>query len=169
MTAGEIQNYNAAINPAGAGAKTAAGVGSRAQAGVGATAQAGAQTASGASLIAGNRTGASLIASMAQDESFESKLRSAMTADSDAELKDACVQFEELMLGIMYKSMKATIQRAELIKADPGREIFEQWQDDALMKKIAERGTFGLADMMYKQLSRRMQNAYEFIGDGEAT
>jgi len=86
-----------------------------------------------------------------------------MSGNNDAELKSACVQFEELMLGILYKSMKATIQRADLIQADPGREIFEQWQDEALMKKIAERGTFGLADMMYKQLSKRMQNAYELI------
>ena len=106
---------------------------------------------------------AQALAAMADADSFESKLRSAMTTQNDAELKDACVQFEELMLGILYKSMKATIQRSELIPEAPGREIYEQWQDDALMKKIAERGTFGLADMMYKQLSKRMQNAYELI------
>ena len=108
---------------------------------------------------------AQAIAAMAESESFESKLRSAMTTQNEAELKDACVQFEELMLGIMYKSMKATIQRSDLTPEAPGRDIFEQWQDDALMKKIAERGTFGLADMMYKQLSKRMQNAYELIED----
>ena len=106
---------------------------------------------------------AQTIAAMAETDSFESKLRSAMTEQNEAELKDACVQFEELMLGILYKSMKATIQRSELVPEAPGRDIYEQWQDDALMKKIAERGTFGLADMMYKQLSRRMQNAYELI------
>ncbi|MCL2059603.1 MAG: rod-binding protein [Oscillospiraceae bacterium] len=105
------------------------------------------------------------IAAMAETDSFESKLRSAMTTQNDAELKDACVQFEELMLGIMFKAMKATIQRSELMPAAPGRDIYEQWQDDALMKKIAERGTFGLADMMYKQLSIRMKNAYELIDD----
>lgn len=108
---------------------------------------------------------AQAIAAMAETDSFESKLRSAMTEQNDAELKSACMQFEELMLGIMYKSMKATIQRSDLIPADPGREIYEQWQDDDLMKKVAARGTFGLADMMYKQLSRRMQNAYDLIED----
>ena len=108
---------------------------------------------------------AAAIASAAEEDSFESKLRSAMTNQNDAELKNACVQFEELMLGILYKSMKATIRRSELTPPAPGREIYEQWQDDALMKKIAERGTFGLADMMYKQLSKRMKNAYELIDD----
>jgi flagellar protein FlgJ len=105
------------------------------------------------------------MAAIAETDSFESKLRSAMNNQNEAELKNACVQFEELMLGIMYKSMKATIQRSELTPPAPGREIYEQWQDDALMKKIAERGTFGLADMMYKQLSIRMKNAYELIDD----
>jgi len=108
---------------------------------------------------------AQAIAAAAETESFESKLRSAMTSQNESELKNACVQFEELMLGILYKSMKATIQRSELTPPAPGREIYEQWQDDALMKKIAERGTFGLADMMYKQLSKRMKNAYELIDD----
>jgi len=108
---------------------------------------------------------AQAIASMAEADSFESKLRSAMTTQNEAELKDACRQFEELMLGILYKSMKSTIQRSDLVPEAPGREIYEQWQDDALMKKIAERGTFGLADMMYRQLSKRMKNAYEIIDD----
>ena len=108
---------------------------------------------------------AQAIAAMGEGDSFESKLRSAMTTQNETELKDACMQFEELMLGILYKSMKATIQRSELVPASPGRDIYEQWQDDALMKKIAERGTFGLADMMYKQLSQRMKNAYELIDD----
>ena len=75
------------------------------------------------------------------------------------------MQFEELMLGILYKSMKSTIQRSDLVPEAPGRDIYEQWQDEALMKKIAERGTFGLADMMYKQLSKRMLNAYDLIED----
>ena len=104
-------------------------------------------------------------AESAQDDSFESKLRSAMTTQNDAELKDACRQFEELMLGILYKSMKTTIVRSDLTPKDPGREIYEQWQDDALMKKISERGSFGLADMMYRQLSKRMKNAYDLIED----
>ena len=112
-----------------------------------------------------NMADAQSIAALAEADSFESKLRSAMSTQNEAELKDACVQFEELMLGILYKSMKSTIQRSELVPEAPGREIYEQWQDDALMKKVAGRGTFGLADMMYKQLIKRMQNAYELTGE----
>ena len=108
---------------------------------------------------------AQAIAAMTDADSFESKLRSAMNGQNEAELKNACMQFEELMLGILYKSMKATVQRADLVPADPGRDIYEQWQDDELMKKVAARGTFGLADMMYNQLVKRMRNAYDLIED----
>jgi flagellar protein FlgJ len=90
-----------------------------------------------------------------------------MTEQDEKELKAACVQFEELMLGILYKQMKATIQRVDLIEADPGRETYEQWQDEQLVKEMAENGSFGLADMMYKQLSKRMKNAYDLAEDGE--
>jgi flagellar protein FlgJ len=128
----------------------------------------GASELSGASAAAGLSGQSGQAVSAAQDsiskaetDSFESKLKLAMTAQDDEKLKDACVQFEELMLGIMYKQMKATVQRSDLTEADPGRETFEQWQDDALMKEIAKNGSFGLADMMYKQLSKRMKNAYD--------
>ena len=98
-------------------------------------------------------------------DSFESRLKSAMTSQDEAKLKDACMQFEELMLGMMYKQMKATIQRSSLTDEDPGRETYEQWQDDQMMKELAKNGSFGLADMMFRQLSLRMKNAYTLDED----
>ena len=94
------------------------------------------------------------------DDSFEKVLVSALNDKDDKKLKDACVQFEELMIGMIYKQMKATIIRADEEEKDPGRDIYEQWQDDALVKEMAKNGSFGLADMMYKQLAKRMQNEY---------
>jgi len=104
-------------------------------------------------------------AQAAKDSDFESQLRLAMDAQDEEELKDACTQFEELMLSIMYKQMKATVQRSELLEEDAGRETYEQWQDDALIAEIAENGSFGLADMLYKQLTQRMKNAYDIVED----
>jgi flagellar protein FlgJ len=94
------------------------------------------------------------------DDNFESMLTAALNDNNDKKLKDACVQFEELMIGILYKQMKATILRDENQQKDPGRETYEQWQDEALVKEMAKNGSFGLADMMYKQLARRMKNEY---------
>ena len=94
------------------------------------------------------------------EESFEDMLVSALNDKDEKKLKNACVQFEELMIGMIYKSMKATIIRADDKDKDPAKETYEQWQDEAMVKEMAKNGSFGLADMMYKQLTKRMQNEY---------
>jgi flagellar protein FlgJ len=105
-------------------------------------------------------------AQAAKDSDFESQLRLAMDAQDEEELRDACTQFEELMLSILYKQMKATVQKSELIPADAGRETYEEWQDEQLVKEMAKNGSIGLGDFMYKQLVKRMQNAYELVEEG---
>ena len=99
------------------------------------------------------------------DEGFESMLTAALNEQDDKKLKDACVQFEELMLGMLYKQMKATIIRADESEKDSARDTYEQWQDDAMVKEMAKNGSFGLANMMYKQLSKRMENEYVLNDD----
>ena len=94
------------------------------------------------------------------DGDFESMLVSALNEKDEEKLKDACTQFEELMIGMIYKQMKATVIRANEEEKDPGRDIYEQWQDDALVKEMAKNGSFGLADMMFRQLTKHMKNEY---------
>lgn len=103
----------------------------------------------------------------ATDKSFEDKLKAAMEKNDQKELKNACKQFESIMLNILYKQMKATINKSELVEADPGREIFESMLDDSMMEKASQISTFGLADSLYKQLSR--QSALSVKKDGEKT
>ena len=103
------------------------------------------------------------IVNSVEQDTFESKLQAAMSGESEAELKEACVQFEELMLSTLYKQMKATVQRSDITDEDPGRETYEQWYDDLMVKEMAKNGSFGLANMMYKQLSKRLQNAFEVV------
>ncbi len=97
----------------------------------------------------------------AEDNSFEEKLKAAMDKKDDKELKAACKQFEGIMLDILYKQMKATINRSNLVEADPGREVFESMLDESMMQKVSETSTFGLADSLYKQLSRQAASAVE--------
>lgn len=91
----------------------------------------------------------------AGDKSFEEKLKAAMGKNDDKELKAACKQFEGIMLDILYKQMKATINKSDLVQADPGREIFESMLDESMMQNVSQISTFGLADSLYKQLSRQ--------------
>ena len=98
---------------------------------------------------------ASQAADRAADDSFEKRLQAAMNKNDDKELKAACQQFEAIMLGMMYKQMKATVVRSDLIPADAGRDIFESMLDDSLMEQASKTGTFGLAESLYRQLSKK--------------
>jgi len=88
------------------------------------------------------------------DSSFEQKLNAAVAARDEEKLKKACQEFEAIMLDMMYKQMKATIIRSNLIEKDAGSEIYESMLDEELMAGASKTGSFGLAEMLYKQLSR---------------
>lgn len=89
-------------------------------------------------------------------ESFEARLKSAMDKKDDKELKNVCQQFESIMLGMVYKQMKATIPKSDFLKDDSSVEIFQSMLDDELVETASKRGSLGLADTMYKQLSRQL-------------
>lgn len=89
------------------------------------------------------------------DSSFAEKLENAVRNNDDKELKKACQEFEGIMLGILYKQMKATIIKSDLVEKDAGTEIFESMMDEALIEKASETGSLGLAESLYRQLSRK--------------
>ena len=97
---------------------------------------------------------ASQAAESAGDDSFEKQLQAAVANKDDKALKSACQQFEAIMLNMMYKQMKATVQKSDLMPSDPGTDIFESMLDDSLMDQASKTGSFGLAESLYKQLSK---------------
>jgi len=94
-------------------------------------------------------------AEQARDDSFEKHLTAAVKSKDDKELKSACQQFEAVMLNMVFKQMKATVAKSDLIKQDEGTEIFQSMLDDSLMEQASKTGSFGLAESIYKQLSRQ--------------
>lgn len=96
---------------------------------------------------------ASAAAEMASGEDFAKKLEAAAKSNDDRELRKACQEFEAIMLDMLYKQMKATVIKSNLIEADPGKEIFESMLDEKLMEQASKTGSLGLAESLYKQLS----------------
>ncbi|HEY8350455.1 MAG TPA: rod-binding protein [Clostridiales bacterium] len=94
-------------------------------------------------------------ATRASDDDFARRLEEAARNNDDRELKKACQEFEAIMLDMLYKQMKATIIKSDLVEEDPGRDIFESMLEEELMEQAAKRGSLGLADTLYKQLSRQ--------------
>lgn len=101
------------------------------------------------------------------DESFEKRLQKAMDEKDEQELKKACQDFEGILLGMMYKQMKASIPKSELIPSDAGREMFESMLDDALVEEASKGNGYGLGDALYRQLSARLKSTYKISDKGE--
>jgi peptidoglycan hydrolase FlgJ len=91
------------------------------------------------------------------DDDFQKQLKSAMDSKDDKQLKKVCNDFEGILLNMMYKEMKATVPKSDLLEEDPGKDIFDSMLDDKLMNEASSSGGIGLADVMYKQLSKQLK------------
>lgn len=70
------------------------------------------------------------------------------------EIKDASVQLEALLLKMMYTEMWKTIPKDELFGSSNAMDIYRDMYNEELTKKAAEGGGIGLADYIYKQLTK---------------
>jgi flagellar protein FlgJ len=78
----------------------------------------------------------------------------AIERNDEKALKKSCQDMEKIFLSMIYKQMKATIQKSSLIPEDSGREFTDFLFDDIIIEEASKRNSFGLADMLYKQLKR---------------
>ena len=95
------------------------------------------------------------------DDNFEKRLQQAISGKDEKELKKVCIDFESVFLSMMYKQMKASVPKSDLLPEEPGREIFESMMDDRLMEQASKGNGMGLGDMLYKQLSKQMKSIYK--------
>ncbi len=96
---------------------------------------------------------------------FKSILEKAVGEKDKEQLKEACRQFESMFIGMMYKQMRTTVPKSELLPASFARETFESMLDDEFAEKASKGQGIGLADMLYKQLSKDMENIYKSSED----
>lgn len=68
-------------------------------------------------------------------DSFEKRLQNAFNNKDEKELMEACKEFEGILLNIVYKQMKATVPKSNLVPSDYGRDIFEEMLDEEIAKK----------------------------------
>jgi len=97
----------------------------------------------------------------ATDGNFEAELQKAYTTKDKQALRKVCDDFESIMLSMMYTQMKATVPKSDLMPDDSGKAIFDSMLDDQLMENASKTQSFGLSDMMYKQLSKQMDATYK--------
>lgn len=87
---------------------------------------------------------------------LENQLKGDMTNATDAELMDACKQFEAYFLEQMFKSMMATVPKNE--ETSSYTSSIMDYYTDEMMQKLAtdstETNSLGLAQTLYEQMKR---------------
>ncbi len=67
-------------------------------------------------------------------------------------LKSACIDFEAIFIGKMLEGLRNTVDKSGFIDAGAGEEIFQDMLFDEYAKSMAQKGTLGIAEMMYKDI-----------------
>ena len=68
-------------------------------------------------------------------------------------LMHACREFESVMLGQVFKQMRASVQSDDPLNQGQANETFRGMLDDEMAKSMAHHGGIGLAESIYRQLS----------------
>lgn len=70
-------------------------------------------------------------------------------------LYQACQEFESLFINEMFKSMRQSIPKGGLLDDSLGEDLFQGMLDEEIAKEAAQKDSFGLADMLYRELSQK--------------
>lgn len=98
-------------------------------------------------------------------EGFEKSLKKAYDEKDKKALKKACQEFEQIFLNFMYRQMRATIMRSDLIENSFALRTFEEMFDESIAGEVARGRGVGLADMLYIELSKEIDSKYKPAGD----
>jgi len=72
-----------------------------------------------------------------------------------AQIRQAAEMFESYFLQMMFREMRRTnFNEDGLIPRSNAEKIFTEMLDETMADTAASRGGFGLADMLYKQMTR---------------
>jgi flagellar protein FlgJ len=103
------------------------------------------------------------------ENSFKFELIKAMEENDEESLKRACQDFEAYFLNVVFKEMRNSIPKGDLIPKSMAQQTYEEMLDQEISKEGAKSGSIGLADLMYNQLSMNMKNTYKFPGQSNST
>lgn len=88
------------------------------------------------------------------------------SAGTDRELMKACQELESVFLEELLKEMRRTVPKDDLFGGGRGEEVFQSMFDQEIAKAMAARGGIGLAEILYRQLSRQSATPSQLGGHG---
>lgn len=88
-----------------------------------------------------------------QTDDFAKQLEAAKNKKDTQSMKKVCKDFESIFLNMILKNMRSTVPQDSLFDDSSSIDTFQGMLDEQYADAMSKKG-IGLADMMYKQLSR---------------
>lgn len=92
---------------------------------------------------------------------IENKAKNTKAPEDPQKLMEVCKEFESIFLNMMLQQMRKTVPDGGLVEKSYARDLYESLQDEEVAKEMAKGGGIGLAQELYKQLSRTGRNPIE--------
>ncbi len=89
-------------------------------------------------------------------QNFAGLLEKAQDYNDRQKLREACKELESVFVNTVLERMRATVKREGLIKESLGENIFNSMLDGELAKEISKGEGIGIADLLYRQLSKNI-------------
>jgi flagellar protein FlgJ len=83
------------------------------------------------------------------------ELRHRAAKDGEGALRETAKQFEALFIQMMMKSMRDASFKSDLLQSD-SQDTYQDMFDKEVSVSLAQRGGFGLADMLTQQLGKSL-------------
>jgi peptidoglycan hydrolase FlgJ len=83
------------------------------------------------------------------------ELRHRAAKDGEGALRETAKQFEALFIQMMMKSMRDASFKSDLLQSD-SQDTYQEMFDKEVSVSLAQRGGFGLADMLTQQLGKTL-------------
>ncbi|MCR4429738.1 MAG: rod-binding protein [Tepidanaerobacteraceae bacterium] len=74
--------------------------------------------------------------------------------ENKRQLKKACEQFESIFVYYLLQKMRDTVPKEGFLEQGVSYDIIQSMHDEALAEELSKGGGLGLADQIYKQLSK---------------
>jgi len=75
----------------------------------------------------------------------------------DARLREACSEFEGILLTQMLRVMRQNLPEGGILPSSPSTKIWESQYEAALGKVLGRSGSLGIADLLYKDIIGKQQ------------
>lgn len=99
-----------------------------------------------------------LASKTAGGKDFATQFASALKRENSKKLYQACQDLESVLVNTVIKAMRQSIPKSGLTGNSFAEETYQSMLDEEYSKQISKSQTLGVADMLYRQLSRNISD-----------